>query len=329
MKYYDDYRRYVSEEIDKRVPVIPTADTGLLSFTPYISNRCSAACRFCSERLTKRGAAAAGLSMCDGYRDKLVRAFLYQRERPMSLSVSGMEPSESPEQLRAVSEAVRIAEQAGCSFPNRVMYSNLSGFTKRRDELLGILGDLRLTRIECSRHHYDETVNQSIARFKPGETIRENAVFSAVVHDLLQRVPITMVCVTQRSGVASQGAVEEYLDFARRNGVERVVFRELSVFLDQNEQNDVTSYITESRVEMMDLLTSLPDRFRLERVTEGYYYYSFIYRYEGMEVLFEMSDYNQMVKRHYGDGRLHKLIFYCNGDLCRDWDMRGRIDLDE
>ena len=329
MMHYEDYTKYVEKQVDRSVPVIQAVDKGTLSFTPYISNLCSACCRFCSERLSAGGMNAARLSVCDHYRDKLVRAFLYARSRPIFLSVSGIEPSESVDQLALVSEAVRLAEQEGCVFTDRVMYSNLSGFTKEWDRLAGLVRDLKLTRIESSRHHYDEDVNQRIVRFRPGETNRTNRVFGETVRRLLPVVPVTFACVIQKSGISTAADVLSYLDFARSLGVERVVFRELSVFSEEPDNSEVASYITANRVEIMDILQALqPGDFRPLSVTRGYYYYSFLYQYRGMHVLFEMSDYDQMIREHYGD-RLHKLIFYADGSLCRDWNMKGKIDLEE
>lgn len=325
MKYYLDYQRYISESVAPDIPVVWANENGLLSFTPYISNPCSANCRFCSEKLSSGGVAAAALSVCSGYREKLLRAFLYQRGRNIFLSVSGMEPSESPAQLALVSEAVLLAEQQGCIFSDRVMYSNLSGFTKNWKTLTDLVRTLKLSRIECSRHHFDEQINQQIVRFKHIETIRSNAVFAQIVRRLQNIVSVRMVCVTQKSGVASLDDIVSYLEFARKIGVNEVVFRGLSVFSEQAECHAVASYIAENRIDMLDILRILPpDRFHLRSVTEGYYYYSFQYSWNDMNVWFEMSDYDRMIQNHNSD-RQFKLIFYPNGDLCKDWNMRRKI----
>ena len=329
MKYFDDYKRYVQERVGDRVPVIKAKDSGTLSFTPYISNPCSARCQFCSEKLSTAGAKAAALNVCDHYCDKLVKALLFQKDCPIFLSISGMEPSESPDQLTLVKEAVALAMRQGCRIISKVTYSNLSGFTKYWDELTSVIKELQLTRIECSRHHFDEDTNQSIVRFRDGEKIRSNAEFRRIVQSLLPIVPMTMACVMQKNGIATASDVISHLEFAREIGIKRVVFRELSVFSDDADNVTVASYITDHRVELMDVLESLPpDAFELLSVTEGYYYYSFEYRYKDMTVLLEMSDYNQMKKVHYND-TLHKLIFYSNGDLCRDWNMKGKLSYDE
>ena len=319
MHYYADYKQYVAETLRDSVPVIRAAERGTLSFTPYISNRCSAACRFCSEKLYRGGIASADLTVCSGYREKLAEILRSQRGRKIFLSVSGMEPSESIGQLSLVREAVQQAEQSGCVFTERVMYSNLSGFAKHWEQLTALVRSLKLTRIECSRHHFDDAVNQQIVRFRDGEHIRQNSVFIRTVQNLLQIVPVTMVCVMQKTGVASPEDVLPYLEFARQTGVRHVVFRALSIFSEPADGIQIASYITENRVEMLDMIRALPqEHFRLLSVTEGYYYYSFRYQYCDMEVLFEMSDYDQMRREHHSE-RQHKLIFYPNGELYKDW----------
>ena len=323
--HYSDYKKYISECVDKSIPIVKVVETGVVSFTPYISNRCSASCRFCSEKLSLGGMAAAGLSVCSEYRDKLIDAFVYQRDRCMFLSISGMEPTESVDQLSLVNEAVQIAEQQGCVFSERVMYSNLSGFTKKWERLSRLVQDMKLTRIECSRHHFDDSVNQGIARFKSGETIRSNEVFTSIVKKLLTIVPVTMVCVMQKSGIATPESIISYLKFARSAGVTNVVFRGLSVFTEKADGVAIASYIAENRVNTLDVIRQLPsDVFQLYSVKEGYYYFSFCYHYCDMNVLFEMSDYDQMKLSHYSDQQ-YKLIFYPNGDLCKDWNMQARI----
>ncbi|MBR3267494.1 MAG: hypothetical protein IKI58_02010 [Oscillospiraceae bacterium] len=330
MYYYADYQQYIAETLDSSIPVIKAAERGILSFTPYISNRCSAACRFCSEKLYSGGIAGAGLTVCSGYREKLTGILRAQRGRQIFLSVSGMEPSESIGQLILVSEAVRQAEESGCVFTDRVMYSNLSGFAKEPERLTEVVRSLKLTRIECSRHHFDDTVNQQIVRFREGEAIRQNEVFIRVVRSLLQTVPVTMVCVMQKTGISSPEDAICYLEFARQTGVRNVVFRALSIFSEPADGVQIASYITENRVEMLDMIRALPqEHFRLMSVTEGYYYYSFRYQYRDMQVLFEMSDYDRMHREHYSE-RQHKLIFYPNGELFKDWNRKpeGKISED-
>lgn len=331
MKYYRDYLKYAKENAEARkIEIINSNDSdNQLSFTPYIYNNCSASCKFCSEKLVRNGKVMVCNNICDAYVDKLIQAFRYVKNRKIFLSLSGKEPSESVDQLEKISIAVSKMEACGSKFTERVMYTNLSGFTKSWDQLIKVINDLKVSRIECSRHHYDETVNQNIVQFKYRELIKSNKVFIDVVHKLKNIVPVKMVCVFQKAGVCNAIEVVKYLDFARKAGVKEVVFRELAVFADAVDNGTTKDYIIENRVELMEILSELPDNeFHLNSIVEGYYYFSFSYSYKDMNVNFEMSDYEEMIKKHNSDD-IYKLIFYPNGALCRDWNMEGKIAIDK
>lgn len=336
MKFYRDYKEYASELADaNRIKIYHSGDAIQLSFTPYIYNACSANCRFCSEKIVRQGQVMVCDGICSDYIEKLVKAFKYAGKREIFLSLSGKEPSESVEHLEMIAEGVRRSEENGVAIKDRVLYSNLSGFVKNWDRLINVIEDLRVTRIECSRHHHNEEVNQNIVQFKMVkdqnvgeiniEKIKENKVFEETVRKLLKHVSVKMVCVLQKSGVKDENDVIKYLQFAKHIGVKDVVFRELAVFDNAVDKGLVTEYINENRVELMDILVKLsPKEFTLQSICEGYYYYSFTYQYGEMNVSFEMSDYEEMIKNH-NSSSLHKLILYPNGDLCKDWNMKGKV----
>lgn len=107
-------------------------------------------------------------------------------------------------------------------------------------------------------------------------------------------------------------------------GVNEIVFRELSIF-DNCVKSDCTSnYICSNRVEIFDLLETLDKAFTLKSIYKGYYYFSFVYEYSGNTIIFEMSDYEEMIKKHKS-GEINKLIYYPNKDLCLDWNMQNKI----
>lgn len=325
MKFYDDYKKEAMRLADGYGIPVNTSRGDLLSFTPYIENSCSAACRFCSERLTKNGMDSSCGSVCPDYQKRLAGVLMRLRDKRIFLSLSGKEPTESPEQLELISSAVNAARQSGLVLSEAVMYSNLSGFCKWGDRILEAVSALPLTRIEFSRHHFDEEINQRIMRFRSGERIRYNETLSAVVKQLGERYPERMVCVLQKAGIGDVEGVMRYLEFARSLGVNDVVFRELALFGDSVDPGSTAGYITGNRVEINDIMHRLPESFRLVNITEGYYYFSFVYELSGMRVCFEMSDYEEMEKKHSGS-RIHKLIFYPDGKLCRSWNKKGVVD---
>ena len=324
MKYYEDYRKAAFDAAEKSGVNINVSAENSLSFTPYIENKCSAACRFCSERLIKNGQDSLCGAMCEDYEQKLSEVLSVLNGRNVFLSLSGKEPTESPELLYSILCAVKRAKKNGLMVSDAVMYSNFSGFCKYRSRLTDILTAFPLTRIELSRHHFDEEINQSIMNFRPGEKIKANDILAGTVRNIRKIFPMRMVCVLQRSGVGDIAGVERYLDFADSMGINDVVFRELAVFGDSVDAGNTADYIIENRVEIWDIIHDLPEGFRLVSITQGYYYFSFVYTYNRMRVCFEMSDYEEMEKRHTGS-RIHKLIFYPDGKLCRSWNKKGEV----
>lgn len=295
-----------------------------ISFTPYIYNVCSANCKFCSEKLVRDGNVMVCGDLVGDYRLRLLDVLEQVKKKPLFLSLSGKEPTESPQQLETILQCANLYD----NIIDKVMYTNLSGFERNFQRLRDAIVDGGLTRIECSRHHYDENVNQTIMNFRNKYQIKTNECFENTVRQLLPLVDLKMVCVIQKTGVKNYDDIVKYIQFARNIGVKNLVFRELAMFDDCIDDGVTAKYIEENRVEIMEILQALDkEAFQLMNITKGYYYFSFGYKYQGeMNVSFEMSDYEEMISKHYGD-KIYKLILYPNGKLCTDWNMKGEIAL--
>lgn len=294
-----------------------------LSFTPYIYNECSAACRFCSEHLIRNKKAMICREVSEEYARKLRGILDDLKELEIFLSLSGKEPTESLDFVEGILKCVADFELSGGRITEKVMYSNLSGLVENMGQMQKMINQYRINRIECSRHHFDEDKNQAIVRFK-NSPIKQNEVYEDIVKSLLGLIEVKMVCVVQKGGIENAEQLENYLNWAKSIGVSQVVFRELALFDDTVEQNVTADYIVNHRVEIKDFLDNLNEDFAIRTITEGYYYMSFEYEYKGMRVSFEMSDYEEMQKKHESD-RVYKLIYYPNGKLCLDWNMNGEI----
>lgn len=326
MKHYEDYQKYAKVLAHEKQTVIVYRDIGdQISFTPYIYNNCSASCAFCSEKLVRNGKRMICEEICADYEERLSKVFERLKTEKVFLSLSGKEPSESPDLLETILHCAGKFEAAGGCITEKVLYSNLSGFCKQKDRLVQMLCNAKTDRIECSRHHYDEAVNQRIVHFRENEAIQYNETFLKVVKALMPLFSVKMVCVLQKQGISCVEEIIRYLEFARGAGVSEVVFRELAMFDASVDSGAAADYIVSNRVELMDILKKLDDaQFADLKIVQGYYYYSFQYNYMGLRVSFEMSDYEEMHRKHQGD-KLYKLIFYPNGKLCTDWNMNGEI----
>ncbi len=335
-KSYDDYERYAQQLVSvfPYVSIENKLESDLLSLTPYIYNECSANCRFCSEKLVRNGKVVHIRSVCEDYAEKLDIVLNRLLETPLFISLSGMETSESPELLKCILDCVDKYEQKGGHVVGKVMYSNMSGFAKNMNGLLDILRKRGITRIECSRHHYDEDINQDIVRFKKYqgnvEPIQHNEVLKTVIDHVKQEIPIRLVCVLQNRGIHSVEEISHYIEFAQSMGINDVVFRELALFGNSVEKGVTQQYIDENRIETMNLLELIPSEYyALTHITKGYYYFSFSYMYkQNIRVAFEMSDYEKMIEHHSKTSKekISKLIYYPNGMLCKDWNMMEQLD---
>lgn len=305
-----------------------------VTFTPYASAKpCSARCRFCSEALIEKASAKPSSSLRPGgeYFHQLQAALDQLRGLPLSYSLSGLETTNDPQWLQQMLDV--LERHAACSPVNeRVLYTNGSGLAHavHGAELIERLAAFGLDWVELSRHHHREEVNQSIMRFRSGVEVQRQERFAAMLRQLIRRIPVKLVCIVQDGGIATASDVLRYLEWARQQGVEAVIFREFSQ-LDDSYMNNVTSrYIASARIPMAGLLeqclnqSGFAGQFAFEQVTEGYYFWNLIGRYRGMRVTFEASDYALMHQQHRS-GNVYKLVFHANGNLCAGWNPERHV----
>lgn len=310
-----------------------------VTFTPFASAQpCSARCVFCSETLWPRNSQrlSASLRPGVGYHEGLARALAELRGLPLGISLSGLESTDVPEWLLGVLDVLEAHER----HPNglveeKVLYSNSAGLSRETSGavLLPRLARYGLTRVEISRHYHEAARNNSIMRFRPGQPIARQEVFEETVRATREHVPVRLVCIVQRTGVATPEAVEAYLSWVvEQLGVTDVVFREFSRLHGLYRPNGTQRTIERDRVAIESLLTPLlPDALRGHsdfepvELTQGYYYWNVRMRWHGRcDVTFESSDYEEMKARHRS-GVIHKFVFHANGNLCADWDPEREV----
>lgn len=304
-----------------------------LTFTPYVNpTPCNAHCSFCSEELMRLDAdrltAKRTIDDHDRYFAGLDRAWRELAGFEMGLSLSGLEATSDPAWLRRL---LGLVGEHGALFPVRVLYTNGSGLCADA----GLADDLaraRFDRVELSRCHFDERVNERVMRFDRDVAIRGGAAFEETVRRVRAAgVEVMLVCILNGQGVSTVEEAEAYLDGAEALGVRRVVFRALSELGDIYRDNRETRWIARHRVSaraLMDAVLSEEGTARegwsLVGVTSGYYYYNEVYRRGAMEVVLEGSSY---VAHHDGvrGGVLQKLVFHSSGDLCGDWVPNAQV----
>lgn len=309
-----------------------------ITFTPYASVRpCSARCTFCSENLRKTdgGTPASRLRPAPDYFDGLSRALRALRGVPLSWSLSGLETSDDADWMLRLLETLAAGESDGPVIEDRVLYTNGAGFAAPQGEVLRrALQRFGLSWLELSRHHHDGTANQAIMRFRPEVAIGDQAVFERTARHLSDAVPLRLVCILQRGGVAHPQDVAAYLSWARQCGAGTVVFREFSRLDDGYRDNATARYLRAERVSMDALLTACLDDpgvsrgWTLDALTEGYYFWNLRLRTSvGLDVVFESADYGAMHERH-ATGDIYKLVHFADGQLCAGWEPGHDVLLD-
>lgn len=297
-----------------------------LTFTPYANpTRCNAHCAFCSEELMRldadRLSAHTVIGDRDRYFDGLARAWDELAGFPMGMSLSGLEATSDPAWILRL---IALIERYDGLFPERVLYTNGTGLCTH-PEIIDALGRARFDRVELSRCHFDETVNQRIMRFERDQPVWRREAFEATVRAVRARVPVKLSCILSAEGVVTARDAEDYVACAADLGVERVVFRELSALGEAYRENRETRWIAKARVSARALMESIhsPDGslragWDFLGVTSGYYYSNEVYRHRGVEVIVEASSYvahHEVLQTRV----LQKLVFHSTGDLCGDW----------
>ncbi|MDP9989830.1 hypothetical protein J2W28_000791 [Variovorax boronicumulans] len=309
-----------------------------ITFTPYASVRpCSARCSFCSENLRKTdgGTPASRLRPASDYFDGLARALRALRGVPLSWSLSGLETSDDADWMLQLLHTLTASEKDGPLIEDRVLYTNGAGFAASQGEALRCaLQAFGLSWLELSRHHHDGATNQAIMRFRPEVAIGDQAVFERTALQLADAVPLRLVCILQRGGVAQPQDVAAYLLWARQCGAGTVVFREFSRLDDGYRDNATARYLRAERVSMDALLTACLDDpevshgWTLDALTEGYYFWNLRLRTaSGLNVVFESADYGAMHERH-ATGDIYKLVYFADGQLCAGWEPGHDVLLD-
>ena len=309
-----------------------------VTFTPYASVQpCSARCSFCSENLRKTdgGTPASRLRPAPDYFDGLSRALRALRGVPLSWSLSGLETSDDADWMLQLLRTLTASASDGPVIEDRVLYTNGAGFAAPQGEVLRrALQSFELSWLELSRHHHEGAINQSIMRFRPEVTIGDQAVFERTARQLADAVPLRLVCILQRSGVAQPQDVAAYLSWARQCGAGTVVFREFSRLDDAYRDNATARYLRAERVSMDALLAACLDDpevsrgWTLESLTEGYYFWNLrLCTASGLNVIFESADYGAMHERH-ASGDIYKLVYFANGQLCAGWEPGHDVLLD-
>lgn len=317
-----------------------------LTFTPFANAvACNAHCAFCSEELVRDSAhsltAKRLIQNYDLYFDALEAALRSLSGFTMGLSLSGLEATAEPRWLLRLLALMKKLKPV-VRFDEKVLYTNGTGllnFPELIPALAEGFNDAGIAapdgtspgRIELSRCHFDETVNQDIMRFGKGEAIQENVQYAALLSRLSGKLTVKNSCILTKRGIATIENIERYAAFAAALGIQTIVFRELSRLDGSYQASRFTEWIESNRIPIEPLLEDAAPTRTEPRTgwhylfsTFGYYYYNEHYRYGDVEVIFETSSYPALQAANQ-TGVIQKLVFHSNGNLCGDWDADEKV----
>lgn len=289
----------------------------------YSAQPCNARCRFCVEELrpASRGTELAlqrNVEQDDQrYFQKLESALVALRPLDPSVSVTGGEPSKDP-RLPAI-----LRTLASHSARKRTVTTNGSGLLDVREgrPVIDWITTAKVRHVNISRAHPDCERNARLMVLRDGLSLDQLREVIGRAHAGGSRVRLS--CVLVRGAIDSLDGILRYLEFAAALGVDNVIFRQLMKTDPATvAENFVVRFSERRRVALEPLLDAISDdgRFQLQKQIVGYYYYVEIWRYGGIDVVFEEADLARLevIKREQ-HGLIHELIFHPNGRLASTW----------
>lgn len=312
-------RRTVSFDLwGEPVTVYANANLSIYSAQP-----CNARCAFCVEELrpASRGIALDTQKAIEAddarYFDALHATLEALRPLNSSVSVTGGEPSQDPRLPRIL----RTLQLHGAR--KRTVTTNGSGLLDAREgrPLIDWIATTGVAHLNVSRAHWDDRVNMKLMRYRASPDAV--ALREIVARARRGGTRVRLSCVLVAGAVDGMDDLFAYLDFAARAGVDNVIFRQLmKTDLATLAPNFVTRFSERRRVDMALLLTgvSVHPEFTFQRQVMGYYYYVEVWRYHGIDVVFEGADLARLeCTKATMPGVIQELIFHPNALLASTW----------
>jgi molybdenum cofactor biosynthesis enzyme MoaA len=312
-------RRTVSFDLWGR-PVTVYANANL---SIYSAQACNARCAFCVEELrpASRGVALATQKTIETDDARYFSALesVLDALRPLdpSVSVTGGEPSQDPRLPRIL----RTLQRHGAR--KRTVTTNGSGLLDMREgrPLIDWIATTGVSHLNVSRAHWDDRVNAKLMRYRASPDA--TSLGEIVTRARGGGTRVRLSCVLVAGAVDEMDEIIAYLDFAASVGVGNVIFRQLMKTDPETvAPNFVTRFSERRRVDMSPLLAAISahPEFTFMRQVMGYYYYVEVWRYRGIDVLFEGADLARLERtKETMPGVIQELIFHPNAGLASTW----------
>lgn len=293
------------------------------NFSVYSAQVCNARCKFCVEELrpASRGRALEQqrtIEADDGrYFAALERSLEALRPLQPTISITGGEPSKDPRMPAILQLCARFASK------RRSLTTNGSGLLDRHAgvRLIDAIVAAGVEHLNLSRAHPDHEQNARLMVFREGLALEQLREVVATASAGGTRVRLS--CVLVERAIDSLEGIRNYLEFAASIGVDNVIFRQLMhVDRESVADNFVVAFSDRRRTQLEPLLDQISDSsdFEFQRQIVGYYYYVEVWRYRGIDVVFEEADLAQLERtKRSMPGIVHELIFHPNARLASTW----------
>ena len=288
----------------------------------YSGQECNGDCPFCVEKLRPavRGWSQASQRRIEPddktYFEALDQVLTALAPLDPSVSLTGGEPSLDPRLPRLLRVLARHDAR------KRTVTTNGSGLLDLREgrTVMDWIADTGVRHLNLSRAHAADAENARLM------CLGEQALTAAGIREVVRRASgtatrVRLSCALLRPETATLEDALGYLGFAESLGVDNVVFRQLMLGGSAPE-DPVIAYSNQHRVALEPLLerVSADPRFTFVKQVLGYYYYVEVWRYRGIDVVFEKADLDHLeITKQRHPGIIHELIFHPNGRLGATW----------
>ncbi len=289
----------------------------------YSGQACNGRCGFCVEELrpASRGRELALQKRVEPDEERYFAALdeALSALAPLgpSVSVTGGEPSIDPRLPRT------LRTIAAHRARKRTVTTNGSGLLEGREgrTVLDWLTATGVRHLNISRAHPDGARNAELMGFGQAPSAEDLRAVARRTRPRGTRPRLS--CVLLRGAVEDLPGVVAYLDFAAALGFDNVIFRQLmKTDAATTAPCPVVEFSDAHRVALepiLDGITADP-RFAFRRQIVGYYYYVEVWRYRGVDAVFEEADLAQLERaRRLMPGVVHELVFHPDGRLCSTW----------
>ena len=301
----------------------PVTAYGNANLSIYSGQACNAKCPFCVEELrpASRGKSLACQKEVETddrlYFEALEEVLRALKPLNPSVSITGGEPSLDPRLPRVlrILEAHRMRK--------RTITTNGSGLLDVREgkPVVDWLTSTGVRHLNLSRAHPDPARNgrvmgldRNLALDDLGRVVRRASAGGTRVR---------LSCVLLKGEADCLDRIVEYLGFAEGLGVDNVVFRQLMRPGPGTPAKDPVLGFSKTHGVSLDpileQISSAP-RFAFIKQVIGYYYYVEVWKYRGIDVVFEEADLGQIeMSRQAMPGIIQELVFHPNARLASTW----------